>query len=81
MRLDLPEDSDVRTDFYKQVTGRDTRQMRAYWTQMIFTGRGAPPRTVTQADLVSKLMSSPAFVGYLPSGADTSNLKVLARLP
>ena len=78
--LDLPEDSSARADFYQQVTGRDTRQMRAYWTQMIFTGRGAPPRTMTQGDLVNKLKSDASFVGYLPSSADTSGLKVLAHL-
>jgi hypothetical protein len=79
--LDLPEDNATRSDFYKQVTGRDTRQMRAYWTQLIFTGRGAPPRTVTQSDLLSKLKANANFVGYLPASADISGLKVLAKLP
>lgn len=79
--LDLPEDNATRSDFYKQVTGRDTRQMRAYWTQLIFTGRGAPPRTVTQSDLLSKLKADATFVGYLPASADTNGLKVLAKLP
>ena len=79
--LDLPEDNGVRTEFYKELTGRNAQQMRAYWTQLIFTGRGAPPRTVGQGSLVSKLHANANYVGYLPAGADTSDLKVLAKLP
>lgn len=79
--LDLPEDNSTRAEFYKELTGRNAQQMRAYWTQLIFTGRGAPPRAVTQGSLTSKLHGSANYVGYLPAGSDTSDLKVLAKLP
>jgi hypothetical protein len=78
--LDLPEDNKARTEFYKVLTGRDARQMRAYWTQLIFTGRGMPPKAINESELLRRLQSDTTSVGYLPAGANTSGLKVLAKL-
>lgn len=79
--LDLPENSAARGEFYKALTGRNLQQMRAYWTQLIFTGRGAPPRVVTESDLRMRLQANPQLVGYLPAGSNVDRLTVLTRLP
>lgn len=78
--IDLPEDSNVRNEFYKTVVGRTAQQMRAYWTRLIFTGRGAPPATASENDLPLRLQSDENLVGYLPGDADTSGLIVLNRV-
>ena len=78
--LDLPAGNTYRDDFYRQLMGRSPEQMRAYWTRLIFTGQGKPPREVTSAQELITLLGSGNYIGYLPVDALTSQLQVLYRL-
>lgn len=80
--LDLPSSSNFRETFYRELMGRSPEQMRAYWTRLIFTGQGQPPREVSGAQEMSTLLNSSAeFIGYLPATEVGSNMKVLLRIP
>ena len=80
--LDLPSSSKLREEFYRKLLGRSPEQMRAYWTRLIFTGQGQPPREVSGAQEMGTLLnSSLEFIGYLPVEELTGNTKVLYRLP
>lgn len=80
--LDLPSSSSLRETFYRELMGRSPEQMRAYWTRLIFTGQGQPPREVSGAQEMSTLLNSSAeFIGYLPANEVGSNMKVLLRIP
>lgn len=80
--LDLPSSSNFRETFYRELMGRSPEQMRAYWTRLIFTGQGQPPREVSGAQEMSALLNSSAeFIGYLPASEVGSNMKVLLRIP
>ena len=78
--VDLPETSTARDDFYKAIAGRTAQQMRAYWTRLIFTGRGTPPATASESELPIRLKANPELVSYLPDTANTDGLVVLARI-
>jgi ABC-type phosphate transport system substrate-binding protein len=41
--VDLREGSPVRESFSREVHGRAPEAIRAYWQQVIFSGRGVPP--------------------------------------
>jgi len=80
--LDLPSNSPHRNNFYRKLMGRSPDQMRAYWTRLIFTGQGQPPREVSSAqELIMLVNSSAEFIGYLPAEEVNANLRVLHRLP
>ena len=80
--LDLPEDSHVRKDFYQEAVGKTPAQMKSYWSRMIFTGRGAPPRRVSGIRAMQVMLeNNPELMGYLPGDQVSSGLKVLYRLP
>ncbi len=78
--LDLPSNSSDREAFYAKLMGRSPEQMRAYWTRLIFTGQGKPPREVTNAQELTSLVGTGEYIGYLSAEAATGNVKVLYRL-
>jgi hypothetical protein len=79
--LDLPGSDRHREDFYRKLMGRSPDQMRAYWTRLIFTGQGHPPREVASTQELTTLVSgSREFIGYLPASAVTENVRVLYRI-
>jgi hypothetical protein len=79
--LDLPSRDRNREEFYRKLMGRSPDQMRAYWTRLIFTGQGQPPREVAGTGELNTLISSSTdYVGYLPAAELNPGLKVLFRL-
>ena len=69
----------VRDEFYSKVTGKDAAQLKAYWSQLTFTGKAKPFKQAASAAEAKKLIAaSPAMVGYLaPSDVDASVRVVL----
>ena len=78
--LDLPSGAADRDEFYRKLMGRSPDQMRAYWTRLIFTGQGKPPREVANPQELTTLVGSGEYIGYLPADAAGSNVRVLYRL-
>src|ERR1700680_3876359 len=42
--IDQAAGSGIYVEFYKKVTGRDSAQVKAIWSRILFTGRGVPPK-------------------------------------
>lgn len=64
--LDLPEGEPVRVQFVERVLGKNEQQLRSYWSRIIFTGKGQPPRSVNSAaEVVKMVASTPGFIGYV----------------
>jgi hypothetical protein len=79
--LDLPAHDRNREDFYRKLMGRTPDQMRAYWTRLIFTGQGQPPREVSgTGELITLISGGGEFIGYLPASEAGDNLRILYRL-
>ena len=78
--LDLPNTGQHREEFYRKLMGRSPEQMRAYWTRLIFTGQGKPPREVSSTQELSTLVSSGDYIGYLPADAIGNNVRVLYQI-
>jgi hypothetical protein len=78
--LDL-DDSKARDDFYTHLVGRSRNQMRAYWSRMVFTGKGKPPRALNVIAIIEELQSDPNLIAYLPSNQLPANLRPLLHLP
>lgn len=76
--IDLPSRSELRENFYLKVTGKTPAQLKAYWSRMQFTGKGKPPREVSNTDeLIRLLIENPAMLGYLNQTDGDGKLKVL----
>jgi hypothetical protein len=80
--LDLPLGSPLRDEFYRTVTSRTPALMKAYWTKMVFTGRGHPPRELASSVAARKLVAeNPAMIAYIDKAALDSSVKVIQVTP
>lgn len=78
--IDQAEGSAVRNEFYSKVAEKNAAQMKAYWSQLTFTGKAQPPRKVSgDAAVKDALADNPAAVGYISDGAVDGSVKVVFK--
>jgi ABC-type phosphate transport system substrate-binding protein len=77
--LDQPVGSPERDQFYLRLAGKTPALLKAYWSKMVFTGRGQPPRELPGSAAVRKAVAEdPALIGYIERAAlDPSVRQVL----
>ena len=79
--IDQSEVTASRTDFYQKVTGKTAPQLKAYWSKLIFTGQGQPPREVPDAAAVKKVLATmPNSIGYIDKGDVDARVKTVLVL-
>jgi ABC-type phosphate transport system substrate-binding protein len=70
--------STMYTEFASNVLNKSTQQLKAYWAQQLFTGKGKPPKSVDNSADVLKLVSeNPALIGYIESELTDDRVKVI----
>jgi ABC-type phosphate transport system substrate-binding protein len=80
MAIDYPEDADVRVQFSLKILNRSVANMRAIWSQNIFSGKGLPPRVVINDEEIKRtIVANKYAIGYLPASQVDSSVKVIAR--
>ena len=64
--IDQQEGSDVREAFYHQYLGRSSEQVRAYWSKIVFTGKGSPPLEISSVERIKRIVrDNPNYIGYI----------------
>jgi hypothetical protein len=80
--LDLPQSSTIRDAFYRKATDRDTSQVKALWSRIIFTGQGQPPKEMSDAAAVKKAVAGDArTIGYIDKADVDASVRVVLTLP
>jgi ABC-type phosphate transport system substrate-binding protein len=78
--LDQPEDSETRVNFSAQILNRSVANMRAVWSQNIFTGKGLPPKVVSPDVEMKRLVSTNRnAIGYIRASQLDSTVKVVEK--
>lgn len=76
--LDLTEGSDLRAGFESAVLNKSGSQLQAYWSQLIFTGKGNPPEEkASDADVIADVSSNPAAIGYVDAASVNDSVRVV----
>lgn len=76
--INLENNSPTREDFTREVIRKTRSQLRNYWSQQIFSGKGTPPpETSTPEDVVDYVAGHPGAIGYIPSDAKVSGVRVV----
>jgi len=76
--VDQAEDAPARAEFYLKLAGRSAPQMKAYWSKIIFTGRGQPPQEVrSSAELKKRIAQDPAAIGYIDESLLDDTVRVV----
>jgi ABC-type phosphate transport system substrate-binding protein len=76
--VDQAEGSPIRSSFVGTVLKKNDQQIKAYWAQLLFTGKGTPPKEVGSGADVKKLIAeNPALIGYIDSSEVDASVKVV----
>ena len=74
--------SPVRAKFYRKVVGMDPVRLKSYWSKLIFSGRGQPPREVGGNEAVKRWVARhPDGIGYVDGKVLDHTVKVLMIVP
>jgi len=72
--------SDITKDFAKKVLKKSASQLKAYWSKLIFTGKGTPPKEVsTDAEVIELVAANPNIIGYINASSVTDKVKVAGK--
>ena len=76
--VDLTQPANVRERFTREVLKKTPSQLRSYWTQQIFSGKGAPPDARDSVEaVIAYVLENPGAVGYLPAETKHGRAKVV----
>jgi ABC-type phosphate transport system substrate-binding protein len=76
--IDQSEGTLARDEFYARIAGKSAAQMKAYWSKIIFTGRGQPPLAVPSSSEAKKLVvANPNAIGYIEPKLVDDTLRVV----
>ncbi len=67
-----------RDAFDNGTLGRNSAQVSAYWSKLVFTGKGIPPKEVADDAAVIAIVSSNAdAIGYVDSSSVDASVKTI----
>lgn len=68
----------LRERFALAVHEKSLNAVKAYWNQLIFSGRDVPPiEKATDAEVLAYVRANPGAIGYVAPGADLAGVKVV----
>ena len=70
--------SAARTEFEKKVLKKSSSQVKAYWSKLVFSGKGKPPKELgSDADVLKHVAANADAIGYVDAGSVDGSVKVL----
>ncbi len=76
--IDQAEGSAARDQFYSSYADMSGAQLLAYWSKIIFTGRGEPPKTVANGKQAKQLVTTnPDAIAYVDRSLVDSSVRVV----
>lgn len=78
--VDQNEGSATRATFNEKVLNKSDSQLKSYWSRLIFTGKGTPPKeSGTDAEVKALVANNPNIIGYIDSAAVDASVKVVHK--
>lgn len=76
--FELQAGNGARTEFHDKITGRNDAQLKAFWSQQVFTGRGQPPQELTSdTAMKASVAATPGSIGYIDASQVDGSVKVI----
>ncbi len=68
----------VTEEFNQKVLNKSSSQLKAYWSKLVFTGKGTPPKEVADdAEVIKLVAANPDTIGFISASAATDAVKVV----
>ncbi|MEH6729199.1 MAG: phosphate ABC transporter substrate-binding protein [Pseudoalteromonas distincta] len=69
----------IADEFNSKVVGKSSSQLNAYWSKLVFTGKGTPPEKFDSDQAVIDFVAANGdSIGYIDSNKATNKVKVIA---
>lgn len=76
--VDQSDGNASRDGFNDKILGKNSSQLKAYWSRLIFTGKGTPPQQVGDDAAIKELIAkNPNMIGYIDSASVDDSVKVV----
>ena len=70
-----------RLDFVDRLLNRSETQLKAYWSRLIFTGKGKPPKiALSPNEMIHLVSQNPLYIGYVEDVFIDESVKVVYTL-
>jgi ABC-type phosphate transport system substrate-binding protein len=80
--VDQAESSAIRAEFYHKIADKDTAQVKALWSKLVFTGKATAPKEYSSnAEVKKAVAADPKAIGYIDKSAVDDSVKVILTLP
>lgn len=77
--INLAEGQAGRGEFDSKVLNRSAAQLKAYWSKLVFTGKGTPPKELADdAAVKAAVAADVTAIGYISSASVDGSVKVVA---
>lgn len=74
-------DEKYQSVFYKKISNKNLKQLKKYWSKMIFTGVGMPPKKIDSIPkLISFIKTNPNAISYIPLERVTNTTKIIMEI-
>lgn len=79
--IDQSAGNEVVAEFNDKVLNRSASQLKAYWSKLIFTGKGQPPEKIgSDVEVLQEVAANPDAIGYVASATVDGSVRVLFKL-
>jgi ABC-type phosphate transport system substrate-binding protein len=76
--VDLTRRFGVREAFAREILKKTLPQLKRYWNQQIFSGKGVPPPELdSEKAVIAYVLANKGAIAYLPAGVDLGGVKVV----
>ena len=73
------ESSAATPVFNEKILNKTSSQMKAYWSKLVFTGKGTPPKELlSDKEVIDLVSQNPNMIGYIQKESVTEAVKVVA---
>lgn len=65
-----------KDEFYEKTTGKTQSQIKSYWSGLVFSGKGTPPKSFDNVqDVIDYVKTNKDSIGYIPKESLDSSVK------
>jgi ABC-type phosphate transport system substrate-binding protein len=76
--IDLTSKHPARASFTRAILRKTPAQLKTYWNQQVFSGKGVPPpESDSVSEIVAYVRTTPGAVAYVPIDAEARGVKVI----
>lgn len=76
--ITLADGNPVTDEFNEKVLNKSSSQLKAYWSKLVFTGKGTPPKEASNdAEVISLVANNPNLIGFVKQGSADASVKVV----